>query len=279
MSDPILHRLVDGVRARIRGPRAAQRARARRKDRGLHAAINAFIEERRGVRVTREASFRPEVLIPCFNHGRYVETALRSVIPRETEVTVIDDASTDGTRDVLRALQQNCRFRLIENDANLNQAGSLNKAIETSGNDLFVVLNADDVLLPHAITTILGTLAAYPDLFMVGGGHIPFADGATLRLLDVFPARLPYAPGLRCFGPEQARAYTHTNDLNMTMSSCAFLRSAWKAAGGFRPFGERVCSPDDRDFQMRVSALCNVGVIEEPLALYRTSSSLGLGRS
>jgi GT2 family glycosyltransferase len=279
MSLPSPSKILDLLVANVRGPEYAKRKRARRKDRGIHAAISAFIKANAGVSPVREEAFRPEVLIPCFNHGRFVEAALRSVATSGADVTVIDDASTDGTREILRELGRRQRFRLLENAVNLNQAGSLNAAIASSRNDLFVVLNADDVLLPWAIPTVVETLAVHRDVFMVGGGAIPFTDEATLRLLETFPERLPYSPRVSRFGPAEARGYRRPNDLNMTMSGCAFLRSAWKAAGGFRPFEARVCSADDRDFQMRVSALCTVAVVEEPLALYRTSSSLGLGRS
>jgi hypothetical protein len=57
------------------------------------------------------------------------------------------------------------------------------------------------------------------------------------------------------------------------MSGCSFLKSAWEAVGGFYSFKKRVCSYDDRDFQMRVSALFDVAVIQEPLTFYRINSS------
>jgi hypothetical protein len=64
----------------------------------------------------------------------------------------------------------------------------------------------------------------------------------------------------------------------MTQSGCAFLRSAWEGAGGFLPFSERVCSHDDRDFQMRVAALFPVAVVDEPVAFYRLGRSSKKGQ-
>ena len=247
------------------------------KDGGINRAINRFIEERRDAPAPKEEIFAPEVLIPCFNQGRFLKTALDSVNaqcpPIGCKVTVINDASTDDTLEHIRRLQAEYSFTLIDNAVNLNQSGSLNKAIEQSANNLFIVLNADDALTRYAIATIIWVLENDGVVRMVGGGCIPFADERTLLLNARLPQQLGYAPIYRSYGPEQARRYRELNDLNMTMSGCAFLKSAWQAAGGFREFKERICSFDDRDFQMRVSVLFEVAVLEEPLAFWRTHSS------
>ncbi len=249
------------------------------KDGGINRAINRFVEEKRGVHPPKEENFAPEVLIPCFNQGRFLKTALDSINVQcaraRCKVTIINDASTDDTLERIHRLQAEHDFTLIDNPVNLNQSGSLNKAIEQSANNLFVVLNADDALTRYALAAILQVLENDAAVRMVGGGCIPFADERTLLLNARLPQQLGYAPIYRSYGPEQARRYRELNDLNMTMSGCAFLKSAWQAAGGFREFKERICSFDDRDFQMRVSVLFEVAVLEEPLAFWRTHSSTG----
>lgn len=100
-----------------------------------------------------------------------------------------------------------------------------------------------------------------------------------MKLNNEFSEKLSYQPTYKTYGPSQAKLYKTPNDINMTMSSCSFFKSAWQAVGGFKELNQRVCSFDDRDFQMRVSAVCNVAVIDEPLAFYRLNSSLGLGQS
>jgi hypothetical protein len=113
---------------------------------------------------------------------------------------------------------------------------------------------------------------------MLGASSIPFADEGILRSSDALPRSLPYQPSLRPYGPEVAKHFRNMNDLNMTMSGCSFLRSAWKAAGGFTPFEDRVCSYDDRDFQMRVASLFRIAVMDEPIAHYRACSFMGRAR-
>jgi glycosyltransferase involved in cell wall biosynthesis len=224
--------------------------------------------------VARESEFFPEVLIPCYNHGVYVATALSS-IPKGLPITIIDDASSDNTNVILESLRSSYRFKLITNEINLGQEGSLNKAIIESANNLFVVLNADDYLLKFSIPTVLALFNEYPTIRMAGGGSIAFLRDEALNFNKSMPDELGYVPLPVLYGPKQANEYKSLNDINLTMSSCTFLRSAWEAVDGYWPFEKRVCSFDDRDFEMRVSALFDVAVIGEPLCFYRLTSSLG----
>jgi len=69
---------------------------------------------------------RVSVLVPAFNVERWIESALRSVL-RQTmsdfELVVLDDASTDGTRDVIARLSDP-RLRIYCNPSNLGQCGN-----------------------------------------------------------------------------------------------------------------------------------------------------------
>jgi GT2 family glycosyltransferase len=248
------------------------------KDDAINANIRRFIAAGHGPLPPRETVFRPEIIIPCFNQGRFLADALAS-LPPGVPVTVVNDASTDDTAEYIGALQKLFSFKLLANETNLNQGGSLNRAVAASGNNLFIVLNADDALVRYAVPAVTAALAGYPDVRMVGGDCIPFDDSTALERNRRLPAALPCLPEPKIFLPAQAREFQHPNDINMTMSGCSFLRSAWEAAGGFREFAQRVCSFDDRDFQMRVCALFPVAVFQEPLAFYRVNSSVGRGRS
>jgi glycosyltransferase involved in cell wall biosynthesis len=255
--------------------RLRRRYHIRRKNSRINANLHRFIHEHAHIELPpREAVFVPEVLIPCFNHGSYLESALAS-IPGDVAVTIIDDASTDDTPRIIASLASRHSFKLLRNKQNLLQNGSLNRAIEESDHNLFVVLNADDCLLPFSIDTVRRVLTAFPSVRMVGGGSIIFSGEPTREFLKALPATLGYCPTPRIFNRDTARSYHHLNDINMSMSGSAFLRSAWSAAGGYLDFRERVCSYDDRDFQMRVSCLFDVAVLDEPLCLYRVTSSLG----
>jgi GT2 family glycosyltransferase len=269
---------LDAVKRRLL--RTAAHDPAAAKDADILGALRRFMEERSGiVHAARETALVPEILVPCFNHGRYLQQALESVADSNVQMTIINDKSTDDTPAYISGLRKRFTFKLIENATSLRQWGSLNRAILVSESNLFIVLNADDVFLPYALDLILRTFGMRTDIRMLGASCLPFAEEGILRLSSVLPRSLPYQPSLRLYGPEQAQHFKSLNDLNMTMSGCSFLRSAWGATGGFKPLAERVCSHDDRDFQMRVASLFEVAVMDEPLAYYRTYSSMGRGKT
>lgn len=55
-------------------------------------------------------------------------------------------------------------------------------------------------------------------------------------------------------------------------------RSAWEVVGGYRPdVSSRVDPHSDRDFQLRVAALYEVAVIDDPLVWWRSDSSVDAG--
>jgi GT2 family glycosyltransferase len=252
--------------------------RSEQKDRHLNTNLREFSEERSGHPLpARENDLQHEVLIPCYNHGRFLRDALGS-IPQDITTTVIDDASTDDTAEIVQVLRKNFHFNLITNEKNLNQADSLNKAVGLSDNNLFTVLNADDCLTSYCLSAVRSVLEHNPTSRLVGGPFIPFTHSSLLSWNHAQPRTLEYTPKVRLYGPREANDFMKISDLNMAMSSTTFLRSAWEAVGGFRKFEDRVCSCDDRDFQMRVCSLFDVALVEEPLALWRSTSSTGRGQ-
>lgn len=110
------------------------------------------------------------VIIPCFNHGRFLGDAITSV-KKQTyspiEIIVIDDGSTDDTRKVARSFVDVKYFH--QKNAGLSAARNAGAA---RSNGLFLVfLDADDVLYPDAVETNLRYLLQNPTWAFVSGGH------------------------------------------------------------------------------------------------------------
>jgi len=108
---------------------------------------------------------RPKVslVIPAYNHSGFLPEAIESVLAQDyphIELIVLDDGSTDSTRDVL--MQYGGRF-LWESHANMGQAATLNKGWRISNGELLGYLSADDHLRPDAVSTTVATLCAHPE--------------------------------------------------------------------------------------------------------------------
>jgi len=69
------------------------------------------------------------------------------------EIIIIDNASTDGTVDILEQFEDRCR--IVYNDENIGFAGAQNQAIRLSSSDWVLTLNPDVLLLPNFIESMV----------------------------------------------------------------------------------------------------------------------------
>ena len=231
------------------------------------------------------------VVIPCFGHASFLTTALTSIVNQSRlpdEVIAVDDCSPDATGAILKehleklGASDKVRCSILTNDRNRGQAFSLNRAIAESGSDLVMILNDDDYLVPDAVELMLDLFRRQRDVVLIGGTSVRFTrDDQLTKLSETCPA--PRAGGmveLSVRMPADVPGYRSYNDLNMTHSGCCFLKSAWKAVGGYNPDKRtRVVPFSDRDFQLRVNALFPVAVCSEvPFSCWRSGSSVDCGR-
>ena len=96
------------------------------------------------------------VTIVTYNSGRFIKRCLESVLEQKfpnLEVVVIDNASTDGTQDILEQFAETCRISY--NDENIGFAAAQNQAIALSGGDWILTLNPDVLLMPNFIQALL----------------------------------------------------------------------------------------------------------------------------
>jgi GT2 family glycosyltransferase len=96
------------------------------------------------------------VTIVTYNSGRFIKRCLESVLSqryRLKEVIVIDNASTDGTIDILEQFEDRCQIHY--NEENAGFAAAQNQAIRLAGGDWVLTLNPDVLLLPNFIQALL----------------------------------------------------------------------------------------------------------------------------
>ena len=98
------------------------------------------------------------IVINNYNYAHYltqaIESALAQTWPR-TEVIVVDDGSTDDSRQVVAGFEQDVIPILKHNEG---QASTFNAGFERSRGEIVVFLDADDALLPHAVEQAVGPL-------------------------------------------------------------------------------------------------------------------------
>ncbi len=86
------------------------------------------------------------IIIPCFNEHRTIELILKKVQnlkDYEKEIIVIDDCSTDGTKEILNNIEKDLIQKLIFNEKNYGKGFCVKKGISYATGEIIIIQDAD----------------------------------------------------------------------------------------------------------------------------------------
>ncbi len=97
------------------------------------------------------------VIMPVYNEERTIEEILRRVKAVEvaTEILVIDDGSTDGTRDILEKMNDDEQLRVILHDRNRGKGAAVRTGFQNATGEVFLIQDADLEYDPRDIPSLL----------------------------------------------------------------------------------------------------------------------------
>ncbi len=204
------------------------------------------------------------VLVPCYNAAEYLVQALDSAMAqtrRPAQIIIVEDGSTDNSRDVARQYAQQrgdegVEIKLIEQE-NQGEAASRNVGIAAATTTWIANLDADDWWEPEKLELQLAEAKnAGPDCVLVHtGGTKVFPDGTTDRIPHDGPARKVGWCSAQLIEP-----------VAMGHPSVMYRRDAINQIGGYNPQYIRAC---DQDMYMRLSAVGTFAFVPQYLVNYR----------
>jgi len=106
------------------------------------------------------------IIIPAYNVEKYIGEAICSAINQtitELEIIVVDDGSTDKTREVVRSFQKDHRVKLITQDK-LGSSEARNNGINNARGEFIGFLDSDDRWAPKKSERHLEIFNSYPDV-------------------------------------------------------------------------------------------------------------------
>lgn len=194
------------------------------------------------------------MIIPTYNRCELVQRAIDSVLAQThpvDEILIVDDGSTDGTGEALRA-RYGERIR-YHRQANAGVSAARNAGMSLATGRYFALLDSDDLWLPAKTARQTAWLDAHPEFGMVLCDVVRVdADGAPY---DTFHRR----DVLREDG--WALRWLLLNP-SLVPASVMFRREVFETCGGFDP---SLRTAEDIDFHLRVARRWRIGVVEAPL--------------
>jgi hypothetical protein len=103
------------------------------------------------------------VVIDNFNYDAYLGDAIESALAQtwaETEVIVVDDGSTDGSRGIIASYGDRIRSVL---QPNRGQAAAFNSGVAIARGDIICFLDSDDIWFPHKIQQVIDAFRTHPE--------------------------------------------------------------------------------------------------------------------
>jgi hypothetical protein len=128
------------------------------------------------------------VLIPCWNAADSIERAVRSVFDEagpDLECIVVDDASTDGTAEVLaRMAAEDARIVVITLAVNGGVSEARNRGLAAVRGEWLMLVDADDRMLPGGLSALVAAIAD-PAVRAVVGQQV-WADGKRTWVHELY---------------------------------------------------------------------------------------------
>ena len=114
------------------------------------------------------------VVIPCYNHGRYISSSIASVLSQDyphIELIVVNDGSQDDSLEIMRNLQASYGFVVID-QANGGVTLASEAGCKVASGKYVVIFDADDVMPPYRISKQVDFFESHPGVGCCGGNFV-----------------------------------------------------------------------------------------------------------
>jgi glycosyltransferase involved in cell wall biosynthesis len=235
----------------------------------LNATAGALDKARARAHAPGRRQPRISVVIPTYNHERYIAAALRSAAEQKVEdleVIVVNDGSTDRTAELVRAFavqHPGLRLDLVE-QPNAGAHVALNNGVARARGDYVALLNSDDYYRPGRLAVMMAALEKSSQLLAFS--DLDFVDGDDQPLTSEhdFVRTLRRKIDSRSKHPSLAYALLESN-IAVTTGNFVFRRELFNMVGGFREL--KYCH--DWDFVLTTLRFCEPLFVDRRLYTYR----------
>ena len=118
------------------------------------------------------------VIVPCYNHEKYVEQTIESIVNQtytNIEFIIIDDGSKDDSPNIIKRLSEKYGF-YFEQQENTGLSATLNKMIKMSKGKYIALIASDDICALDKIEILVAEIENLDDKYGLVCGNAQFID-------------------------------------------------------------------------------------------------------
>ncbi len=190
------------------------------------------------------------VIIPTYNRKHTLSRSIGSVLSQTTkplEIIVVDDGSTDGTRDWISAEYPTVKY-IYQNNSGVSSAR--NNAIRNTRGEWIAFLDSDDEWLPNKLEQQINLIQDYPEYILCHSNEIWIRNGRRVNQMKKH----------KKFGGE---VFEKCLDICRISPSSALIKKSILEKIGYFDESLEVC--EDYDLWLRLTAKHKILFIDEPL--------------
>lgn len=206
------------------------------------------------------------VVIPAYNAAQYICETIDSVLSqtyKDYEIIVVDDGSTDNTKEILQPHMGKIRYMYKENGG---PASARNVGIKNAQGEYIAFLDSDDLWLPEKLEKQVRYFEEYPEVGLVFTDCIRFNEKGSEERHNLKKGLISDDMFVNIWWE------------NLIPNLTVMVRKSCFEKVGVFDESKQIVSVEDREMWLRIAREYRVGYLEEALAKYRIRQN-GLMRS
>ena len=203
------------------------------------------------------------VIIATYNRKRYLQQAIDSVLGQtyhNIELIVVDDGSTDGTRDFIHEHYEN-RLNYIY-QANQGRSAARNTGLSAATGKYIAFLDSDDRWLPEKLARQVAFMEQYPEFGLTHTFSKVITENGEPNLAATQEWHLDYLRTVK-----RGYSYEALTQYCLMFLSTVIIRTDLVARVGF--MDNSIPAFEDWDWYLRAALVTSIGILQEDLTDYR----------
>lgn len=214
-----------------------------------------------------KSDMRVSVVIPAYNAARFLAETVESVRQQTTpvhEIIIVDDGSTDETKQVVQSLGGDIVYIW---QANAGVSAARNRGIAEAEGEIIAFLDADDLWLPEKVGKQLGVFLCHTEVALVAADRAEIDAQGGLLLDSLFKKQGLYEFFSELRGNPIPQALSRLVQVNFIPTSSVMVRKSALAQVGV--FDTAIRYGEDLELWARIASRHAIACLPEVLIHYR----------